>query len=275
MIDRGLYLDALLPEQGPINLPKRRSALLAPLLDEGGRTDDEKKTPFNPLKRRYLKVQSPAPGMRTRPPTSRCLSWLTSLTGTAVPGREILGRLDECGLAVDWAMRLTVRSSAEVLRSNQRALETLNEQFNQREGELSHGVSALDRHAEDLSEYAAVMEANKLEVECQATFILSVAAAAPDEVRSQAKALAGWFSEAGYKLAQPVGYQQELWWQCHPGVPNSPLSREYAQLATSEALSALVPLSTALVGDNAGTLLAININNGPMLDENTPAGPRR
>ena len=68
--------------------------------------------------------------------------------------------------------------------------ERADEQFNQREGELSHGVSALDRHAGDLSEYAALMESNKLEVECQATFILSVAAADPDDVRAQAKALA-------------------------------------------------------------------------------------
>ena len=273
MIDRGLYLDALLPEQGINNVPKRRSALLAPLLDEGGRTDDEKRTLFNPLKRRYLKVQSSAPGDEDAASYQAMLMVSDVPDGELpFPGGEMLGRLDECGLTVDWAMRLTVRSSGEVLRSNQRALETLNEQFNQREGELSHGVSALDRHAEDLSEYAAVMEGNKLEVECQATFILSVAAADPDEVRSQAKALAGWFSEAGYRLAQPVGYQQEMWWQCHPGMPTSPLTREYAQLTTSETLSAMVPLSTAHVGDNAGTLLAININNGPMLDEHTPCG---
>ena len=273
MIDRGLYLDGRLPTSGPSGLPKGRTALAAPLLDEGGRTDDEKKASFNPLKRRYLKVQSPAPG------DEESASYQAMLVVSDVPdgdlpfpGGEMLGRLDESGLSVDWAMRLTVRSSTEVLRSNQRALETLNEQVNQREGELSHGLSALDRHAADLSEYAALMESNKLEVECQATFILSVADADPDTVRAQAKALAGWFSETGYKLSQPVGYQQELWWQCHPGVATSALTREYAQLTTSEALSAMVPLSTAHVGDNAGTLLAININNGPMLDEHTPCG---
>ena len=273
MIDRGLYLDGLLPQSGPSNLPKGRSALQAPLLDEGGRTDDEKKTSFHPLKRRYLKIQSPAPGDEDAASYQAMLMVSDVPDGELpFPGGEMLGRLDECGLSVDWAMRLTVRSSSEVLRSNQRALETLNEQFNQREGELSHGVSALDRHASDLSEYAALMESNKLEVECQATFILSVAAADPDDVRAQARALAGWFSEAGYKLSQPVGYQQEMWWQCHPGVPTSAMIREYAQLTTSEALSAMVPLSSALVGDNAGTLLAISINNGPMLDEHTPCG---
>lgn len=273
MIDRGLYLDGLLPEPQNRSVPKRRSALLAPLLDEGGRTDDEKKTAFNPLKRRYLKVQSPAPGDEEAGSYQAMLMVSDVPDGELpFPGGEMLGRIDECGLAVDWALRLTVRSSSEVLRSNQRALETLNEQFNQREGELSHGLSALDRHAEDLSEYAALMEGNKLEVECQATIIVSVAAADPDDVRAQAKALSGWFSEAGYKLAQPVGYQQEMWWQMHPGVPTSPLTREYAQLTTSEALSAMVPLSTAHVGDHAGTLLAININNGPMLDEFTPCG---
>lgn len=273
MLDRGLFLDGILPRQEDTPRPKRGSALDAPLLDEGGRTDDQRKIAFNPLKRRYLKVQSPSPH------DEETASYQSMLLVSDVPdgelpfpGGEVLGRVDECGLAVDWALRLTVRASTEVLRSNQRALERLNEQFNQREGELSHGLSALDQAAEDLSEYASVLENNKLEVECQTTIMMSVAAPDAEGARAQAKALSSWFADAGYKLSQPLGYQEDLWWQMHPGTATSQLTREYAQLTTSETLSLLVPFATAHVGDSSGTLLAININNGPMLDSSTPCG---
>lgn len=272
MLDRGLYLDDTLPSSGAAS--KRRSALAAPLLDEGGRTDDDRKAAFNPLRRRFLKVQSPMPGDEEAA-SYQAMLLLSDVPDGEIPfpGGELVGRLDECGMAVDWAMRLTVRSSTEVLRRNQRALETLNEQFEQRQGELSHGLGVLDRSAEDLGEYAATLESDKLEVECQATLLFSVAAADPDATIAQAKALTAWVSEAGYKLAQPIGYQSEMWWQMHPGVPTSPLTREYAQITTSATLSSMVPLTTARIGDSRGTLLGINITNGPLLDANTPCGP--
>ena len=273
MVDRGLYLDMPLPEPDR-NRSKQRSAYAAPLLDEGGRSDHTgKKSAFNPLKHRYLKVQSPQPGEEDHASYQSMLVLSDVPDGEIpFPGGELMGRIDECSLAVDWAMRLTVRSSQDVIRENQRALQTLNEQYKQRDGEVSHGMGALDRAADDLAEYAAVMEGDKLEVECQATLIFAVAAADAEETIRQARALTGWVSEAGYKLAQPIGFQQELWWQMHPGVATSSVAREYAQLTTSAALSTMVPLSTATVGDTGGTLLAISLNNGPMLDEDVPCG---
>ena len=38
--------------------------------------------------------------------------------GMLFPGSEFLGRIDECGLEVDWAMRLTVRTSDQVAKQN-------------------------------------------------------------------------------------------------------------------------------------------------------------
>lgn len=276
MIDRGLYLDPVLPTtQDGVALPRKsKAALEAPLLDEGGRTDLTKKDTFAPLKRRFLKVQSPSIGEEDEA-SYQALMLLSDVPDGEIPfpGGELLGRIDASGLAVDWAMRLTVRSSHEVLKKNQRALETLNEQFSQREGELSHGVSVLDRSADDLAEYAATLEGDKLEVETQATIILSVAGDSADVVTTQARALAGWVSDIGYKVAAPVGFQQDLWWQMHPGVPTSPVTREYAQITTSAALSTLIPFATDQVGDDSGILLALNINNGPFLDVDMPCGP--
>lgn len=274
MLDRGLYRDGILPDPAEPSTPKRRSALVQVLIDEGGKTDAKSKLHLaNPLKRRYLKVLS------CDLPHEEAASYQSMLVVSSVPdgeiqfpGAEMLGRVDESGLAVDWAMRLTVRGSKEVLRANQRALETLNEQFSQREGELSHGVSALHLAAEDLSEYAAVLESDQHEVECQSTMILSVAAPDPETVQACADGLAIWFASASYKLAQPIGYQEEMWWQMYPGVPTTPFTREYAQITTSAGLATLVPFASADIGDQKGTLLAININTGPMLDESTPCG---
>ena len=276
MVDRGLFLDDLLPAAEEGNNPKRGCAFPTPALDEGGTTDDGPRAVIHPLKRRYLKVQSTAPGDEDVASYQAMLVVANVPDGEiAFPGGELIGRIDESGLTVDWAMRLTVRASEEVLRSNQRALETLNEQYNQREGEVSHGLSALDHAAEDLAEYAAVLENNKLEVECQVTTVLAVSAADPDTVRELSRALASWFASSSYKLAQPVGYQEAMWWAMQPGVPTDQVMREYAQITTSQGLSALVPLATANVGDTKGTLLAINTNNGPMLDDDTRADHRR
>lgn len=273
MLDRGLYLDASLPEPITASVPRGRTALPAPLLDEGGRTDDPKRAVFNPLKRRFLKVQSPLPGDEDAASYQSMLLLGDVPDGEIpFPGGELLGRVDECGLPVDWAMRLTVKSSTEVLSKNRRALETLNEQFSQREGEMSHGLGSLDMAAEALQEYAAILESDKLEMECQATIVFSVAAPTALQVISQAKAVANWASQAGYRLSQPIGYQEQMWWQMHPGVATSALTREYAQITTSAALSSMVPLATSNVGDSRGTLLGININNGPMLDAHTPCG---
>jgi hypothetical protein len=141
MVDRGLFLDDLLPAAEEGNNPKRGCAFPTPALDEGGTTDDGPRAVIHPLKRRYLKVQSTAPGDEDVASYQAMLVVANVPDGEiAFPGGELIGRIDESGLTVDWAMRLTVRASEEVLRSNQRALETLNEQYNQREGEVSHGL---------------------------------------------------------------------------------------------------------------------------------------
>jgi len=277
MLERGCYLDETLPE--PVakcnrDQVKRRAALQLPVLDEGGRSDDSRKALWNPLARRYLKVASTVPGDEDAASYQSMMLLADVPDGELpFPGSEMLGCIDQSGLHVDWAMRLTVKTSTEVLRRNQRALVSLNEQFNQREGELSHGLSALDTTAAMLAEYAAVMENNKLEVECQATILLSVADANPTDCLAKAKALNSYWSSYGYRLSQPVGLQEEMWWQMHPGVATSPLSRDYAQMTTSETLSTMIPFADVQVGDSRGTLLAVGIDNGPMLDETTTCGP--
>jgi hypothetical protein len=275
---RGLFEDLDLPEgeAGTEVPPKGASALGTPVLDEGGQTDFDPKSParLNLVGRKYLKV------MDANAPAEPTASYQKMLVvsdvpdgGMVFPGSELLGRIDECGQDVDWAMRLTVTSSGEVMVRNQRALNTLNEQYHQRSGEISLGVSVLDRAATDLTEYAAVLEGDKNEVETQATIMFAVAGESPDEVRWHARGVTDYLAAAGYRLAAPLGYQTDLWWSMLPGVTTLPVVREFAQITTSRALAATVPLASIHLGDTKGSVLGLNIGHGPLRDVNKPCGP--
>ena len=269
---RGLFTDVTLPETpgdvaGQLLAPRSGAALSEPLLDEGGQSDLDRKSlrSWNPLERRYLKVSQPHAVTGTAAASYQSLLVLSDVPdgGMTFPGSEFLGRIDECGLEVDWAMRLTVRSSHQVAKENRKALNNLNEQFAQRDGEQSpSGQSVLERSAADLAEYAAILESDKLEVEAQATIVFAVASPAAETTVDQARKLADYFGAAGYKLQQPLGYQEDLWWAMIPGAPANKAVREFAQITTSRALSATVPFASSDLGDARGSLLGVNISTG-------------
>ena len=243
--------------RGPAALPNA-------VLDEGAQADRSRRTPVNPLAHRYLKVTQPGLPGDASTGSYQALLALADVPseGMLFPGSEFIGRLDETGLDVDWAMRLHVRSSAEVSSKNRRALVNLNEQFNQRDGEVSLGLGVLDRAAADLSDYAHALDSDKLEVETQVTLILAVAGPTATDATEQARGLADYLGQAGFRLTQPLGGQEELWWAMQPGVPTSRLVRDLAQITTSRALAASVPMASTELGDRVGALMALNITSG-------------
>lgn len=281
MLDRGLYQDWDLPQPERDDVTpavvrsKTGTAMVEPFLDEGGQSDLAKadRLKINPFTRRYLKVQDP-----TAPAGDASYQSLLVISdvpdnGIPHPGGELIGRIDESGIPVDWAVRLHVRSSAEVMVENKRALTALNEQMQQRDGELSHAVSALGKYAELQAEYAAIFESDKLEVEVQATMLLCVSGPDPETAAVQAKALADWISQWGYRAIAPLGHQETMWWAMVPGVAADQFVREYAQITTSGDLAALCPLATVEIGDAKGSILGLNTGHGPMLAEGVACGP--
>lgn len=285
---RGLFVDVDLPDTdttggsaGPtlaaeLLTPRAGSVLGEAMLDEGGQSDLPPRSlkAANPLSRRYLKVSQPD-RVDQFPASYQSMLVLSDVPseGMQFPGSEFLGRIDESGIEVDWALRLLQRSSAAAQASNRRSLRSLNEQFSQRDGEVSHGLATLDRAAAELADYAAVLEEDKHEVELQATTVFAVAGQDPDSATAQARALADFFAEAGYKLTQPLGYQEQLWWAMTPGAPAGKVIRDYAQITTSRALSAAVPLASTDLGDWKGSLLGLNVSTGrPGVVLHDPAG---
>lgn len=279
---RGLFQDLDLPGgdaddvASALLTPKSSSALPEPILDEGGQSDLEGKGlgRLNPITRRFIKIQD-ASSVDAGEASYQALMVVSDVPdgGMIFPGSEFIGRIDESGLDVDWALRLNVRAGSAVATQNQRALRNLNEQYGQRAGEISHGLNMLDRVADDLAEYVAILESDKLEVETQATTIFCVAGPDAESARTQARALSDFLADTGYKLSQPLGYQEELWWAMQPGVPSSRAVREFSQITTSKALAATVPLTSVRLGDAKGSLLALNIAHGPMFAPTVPCGP--
>jgi len=264
-LQRGLNLDQDLPADTELHQRKSSSALAVPMLDEGGRTDvppTELKS-WIPSTSRFLKIEQPS-AVFPRPASYQVMLALadTPSAGVLFPGSEFLGLVDYLGVDVDWAMRMTVLGSTEVVAKNRRALINLNEQYSQREGEVSHGHTVLDRTANDLGEYAAHMEADQMEVEVQATFIFAVGGESAEEAQEAAGQLATLFESNGYKLVQPIGYQEELWWAMTPGVPATKVVTEFAQITSSHHLSAVVPCASTDLGDSTGPLLSLNISSG-------------
>lgn len=279
-VRRGLFQDLDLPAAGgdvagDLLAPASGCVLSDVVLDEGAMADHGGATArAGTLTRRHLKVTD-ASAVEAGQASYQALSVIAGVPGDgfAFPGGEVIGRIDECGLDVDWAMRLSVRAASSVIPANNRALNNLNEQYDQRSAEVSHATSALDRIGGALADYAKALDADQLEVETQATIILAVAGASAESARAQGAALADHFSRMGYKLVAPLGYQQALWKAMQPGIAASRAVREFAQITTSTALAATVPLASTALGDTGGSLLGLNIAAGPMLAPGITCGP--
>ncbi|WP_425955266.1 hypothetical protein [Xylanimonas sp. McL0601] len=137
---RGLFQDLDLPEADEASppsallAPKAGAALGEPVLDEGGQSDigPRELARLNPVGRKYLKV-SDAHTVDDVEASYQSLLVVSDVPdgGMTFPGSEVIGRIDESGLDVDWAMRLSVKSPAAVASRNQRALRNLNEQYHQ------------------------------------------------------------------------------------------------------------------------------------------------
>ena len=267
-LHRGLYSDGNIPTADalPGQVPSLRQGILWPdaLIDEGGQTELGRRQlrSWNPLRRKYVKITQLDEPDGASSYQSLLVLADTPSDGMAFPGSEYLGRVDEAGLDVDWAIRTQTRTREEVMARNRRAVANLNDQFQQQEGQLTTGLHAIERSARDLTEYEALLSSDDLEVEVEATIIFCVSASTAEGATEQAKELQSFYGASGFKLMHPLGSQGDLWWAMLPGIPTTKRAREFSQITTSNSFSASVPVISCEVGDNRGTLLAVNISTG-------------
>lgn len=234
-----------------------------PILDEGGQTElPSKLAKFDPLKRRFLKVQNP----REETTSYQVLMALAGSPkgGWEVPAVDWIGRIDELGVDADWAIRLNIVPAGTALHRNKRAEANLNDQMDQQEGTaaITGSGGALDLIASDLQAYHQELNRSDKEVEVQASMILAVGAPTPEEARDRAEFLRRDFKRIDFIFDIPLGAQEALWWGMQPGTPTTRQVREFTEIAPGAHFGALAPLLSTDLGDDKGILIAENITGG-------------
>ncbi len=234
-----------------------------PHLDEGGQTDPRSKLArVNPLQHRYLKVTN------TRTDTVSYQTLLT-LSGTPSGGWEEdldwVGALDQLGVNADWVFRVQSISAREARQKNKRKEINITDQMDQQDGTaaITGSGGELDHRARDLNDFHQDLGAYEREVQVQATFIVAVGGATPEEALDKAKFTKKYFAdELEFQFDIPIGGQEKLWWAMWPGAATERITREFAELTTGAHFATLAPMSSTDLGDNKGLLFADNISNG-------------
>ena len=264
---RGLGIDKGVPGTKAIEQAVTRSAcyLPVPWLDEGGRSDrdpKDKSARRSPFAHRYLKVASEATDGQASYQVLMAMTG-TPVGGFAFPGAEFISYLDRLPVDADWAMRLTISPASKVGRRNRRAETNLKEEFKQQgEGASITGSSTkLDRLASDLGEYHAALNASEREVEVQATVIVAVGAATPEEAEADARYVARHYADREFKLTPPLGHQEELWAAMMPGTALTRDVQRFHQVTTGRYFSMGVPLVSDDLGTETGFQIATNISS--------------
>jgi len=265
---RGLWLDFDLPDGGDaLDLMRSGCELGSPIVDEGAKSDHRqgalRQLAMSPEQRRLVKLASDGPGgeLVDSYQQIRVLSRLPR-QGMVFPGSEIVGQIDKCGLDVDWAMRLRVRSSDEASKRNRKALVNLNDQIYQRSEEVSVRHTDLDDIKDALAEYTTILARDHNEVEVEATTLFAVAGSTSEACLDQGRQLDEFLASFEAKTAAPIGHQGELWQEMLPGFPATKIIADFAHPSTSSTWSATVPFVGADLGDSRGLAFAINLTTG-------------
>lgn len=285
MLTRGLYREGPVPTPGDLASDLAvtpRSLMGHPHFDEGCHTDattrTERAKARNPLatNNHILKVTDitavdaessyQALGVISRPPSG----------GMEFPGSELLGRIDESGLDVDWVQRIHVVGREKTISANQRALSSLKDQIFHTGGDDQSNITAnadLALVENALQEYVELMASDDLELETRITTILAIGAPDRAGALGDLQVLKSFVSGWHHKLVVPVGNLEDLWWAMHPGVATSALVRDMEGITTSKMAAGLVPMIDTSVGSGRGVPLCINLANGPMAAQSLPFGP--
>ena len=168
-LQRGLGLDTDMPDTAADTAGTSRGAFTATRLDEGAQSDRPESgwRAKAPTLSRVLKIDQPWE-VTPSPASYQCFLVFAATPpgGTLFPGSEYLTLADNLGgVDVDWAIRFKNSAAADVLKKNRRALVQMNDQYTQREDELSTG-SVLDAAAEALTEpVSQIIDAVKVALE--------------------------------------------------------------------------------------------------------------
>lgn len=233
--------------------------VLAPLTDavvvEGGSVEDEER----PRHRRYVRVE-----------TQAGVAYQAQLVVADMPhewlfpggGGEWLAQVEAVAFPVDWAVRLRLVANAEASGKARHQHRQLVAQLDEYDGEVTGAPASLAEALGAVDDERAALAANPAERECQATMVLSVAAADLPTLEERAGALQSLYAPADYGLARPTGGQAALLRAMLPGTAAPPVCRDYTQFLLARDLAAGAPFCSTEVGDPTGLLIGASLDAG-------------
>jgi len=258
MAERELGAVEHMASPGRIGRPILDEAAVSDIAAEGWRTGFRARLRrLMPSQRKVLKItDTDDEGMASY--QSLAVLAGTPASGAVFPGTEWLGKAEDAGVPVDWAVRMRNNAREVVLSRNQRAVKNLNDQYEQREGEVSTGSHELDAVAAALTEYQQRLATEKLEVELETITIFATSATTREQALISGAQLARFYSSFDHPLERPLGEQQDAWWAMLPGTRWPKKFNDLAQISLSEGFSAAVPMVSSELGDGQGALWAVN-----------------
>ena len=231
------------------------------VLDEAARTENPWFKPFA----RLVKTM-------TRLDDGRVISSYQTLlvptkfraSGIRFPGQsEILCVLDGvAGMSVDWAM-IVHRTDRETSRkNNEKSLENLGVQLDQRSLKVGYHSRDLRAKVATLTQYDADLADDENAEEINFTTVFAVGAPTARELAVNVKKLSKKYRALGITLTAPMGGQARLWHMFNPGFPPDQVYRDYEHLMTSSHWGGLALFTTARLLDDTGPVIGVNLLSG-------------
>lgn len=180
--------------------------------------------------------------------------------GVDFPGVEWIDMIPRITDRSDFAVRLQFSSREKAKRKNKGAERNLEDQEEQRPdaGRITGRAVELDEVGDALTGFTEELRASQEEVEVQSTTVVISSGQTPEEAIEEAEFIRKAYKDMEFRLTAPIGYQGELFWQCLPGTPTRPITREYAQIQTGKGFSAAMPLTSAAAGHPSGIFVGLN-----------------
>ncbi len=211
-----------------------------------------------PFTRRVLKVATDSGAVNYQ---AAILLADVPAAGMVFPTSEFIGRVDDSGVPLDVAIRVTVRSRHDALRRNKKSMRQLNDQLGQVDGtgpdQGSHQVRLYDA-AELLADYNAEMVRDTKEVEVEPVVVLSTVGATFTDADANANDFIAATGNRDFTYARPVGSEEAAFWAMQPGGSVEPQICDYRLITKSAAFATSAAITTSEAGSDAGWLFGIN-----------------
>lgn len=252
------------------------AALAQPVLVEGG--DERDGLPSS--RRRLVRID-----------TERGSSYQTVAVFSHVPARfeyprgrgEVLARLGESDVPVDWCLRIKPTSNAAAQLEITGKIRKLSGQFQEYDGDLAGAPDTLADSIGEMRAELARLNGSPSMPECQVTFMLALSADSPALLEERMERVRALLEANEFVLPRPIGDQAALWEAMLPGATAPSVVAEFGQFMLTDYIAGQAPFTGSELGDPTGPLLGLNLDassrpvhfwagTGPNMPE--PYGPK-